>query len=99
MGNGSTVLRQSPGSDDYVSGEHAKIILFTENDNQTVTVPSLTGLKIDEAARLAINSGLNIKISGSLASGTVVSQSLPLGAIVTRGSIITLVTLETDFED
>lgn len=99
IGNGSTVLRQTPGSDDRVSGEHAKIILFTENVSETAVVPSLTGLGIDEAAKLALGAGLNIKIEGSLSGGTVVFQSLPLGAVVSRGSVITLEILSTDFED
>ncbi len=99
VGNGNTVLRQTPGSDDSVSGEHVKIILFTEAESDTVTVPSLTGLTLDEAAKRALNAGLNIKFSGNLSCGTVVYQSLPLGAVVLRGSVITLEALATDFED
>ena len=46
-----------------------------------------------------INNGLNISISGSGNGGTVVSQSLPLGAKVKRGEVIDLKTLVTDYED
>ena len=99
VGNGSTVLRQTPGSDDYVSSEHAKIILFTENESDTVTVPALTGLSLSEAVKRALGAGLNIKISGNLSSGNVVYQSLPIGASVIRGSVITLEVLASDFED
>lgn len=99
VGNGDTVLRQTPGRDDYVSSEHAKIILFTENESDTVTVPSLTGLSLSDAAQRALSAGLNIKITGNLSCGTVVYQSLPLGATVMRGSVITLEALATDFED
>ncbi len=99
VGDGNTVIRQTPGSDDKISTAHAKIILFTSEQSDRVTVPSLTGIPIEKAAELALESGLNIKINGSLSGGTVVFQSLPLGAVVTRGSVITLETLVTDFED
>ena len=54
---------------------------------------------IDKATKKAIESGLTIRISGSFNGGYVVSQSLPIGAVVKRGKVIHLYTMVTDFED
>lgn len=99
VGNGSTVISQTPGENDVITYTHSKIILYTEKEEEYVTVPNLVGYKIDEAVKKALDSGLNIRITGSFNGGQVVSQSLPLGAIVKRGEIINLNTLVTDFED
>ena len=99
VGDGSTVLRQTPGSDDAISNSHAKIILYTSEDTDYVSVPNLVGMTLEQAAKCALDSGLNIRISGSLGAGAVISQSLPLGARVMRGSVITIETMITDFED
>ena len=68
-----------------------------------MSVPSVVGLSIKEANLLLTNIGLNIAISGGLSEKcttmTVTSQSLPLGAKVKKGSVITLTVLGTDFED
>ena len=56
-------------------------------------------MELDEAVKTAINAGLNIRISGSIGGGVVMSQSLPLGAKVRRGEVIKLETMARDFED
>ena len=74
------MLYQTPGAEDKVFLKSGKIILYTDGyDDGFVSVPSLVGLTIDEAARIAVNSGLNLSLLGS-GGGVVVSQSLPLGA-------------------
>ena len=98
IGNGDRVISQTPGSYDVITSKNAKIILYTTDDTEKISVPNLTGISIDEAVKKAINSGLNIKIRGNN-GGTVISQSLPIGALVERGSVITLEVLVTDFED
>ncbi len=98
VGNGNFILRQSPEADDIINNSLSKIILYTEEFNDYVSVPSLVGLEASEAVTLAINSGLNIRLKGNAESGTVVSQSLPLGANVKRGSVIELEILICDFE-
>ena len=55
-------------------------------------------MELSEATRLLINLGLNLKICGA-GSGTVTQQSLPYGAIVPKGEVITLNTLILDYED
>ena len=54
---------------------------------------------MEEAAKIAINAGLNISVEGSLFGGTILNQSLPLGVKVKRGSVIRLIVLEIDHED
>ena len=78
--------------------------MFTEKrEDEYVTVPSVVGMSIKEANVLLTNSGLNVRIDGSLSENcttlTVISQNLPLGARVKRGSVITLSVLGIDFED
>lgn len=99
IGNGEIILSQTPGADDVITSKHSKIILYTENEENFVRVPELVGKSIAEAVITAINSGLNINITGSVTGGVVISQSLPLGAEVKRGTVIKLETMVTDFED
>ena len=99
IGSGESVLSQTPSAGDIITSARSKILLYTEPASDYVKVPALIGKSIDEATDIAINSGLNIKITGSITGGTVISQSLPLDAIVKRGEVITLETLITDYED
>ena len=99
IGNGDTVISQTPGMDDVITSKYSKIILYTVNKENRVTVPNLVGKSIEEATEIAINSGLNISITGSITGGVVISQSLPLGALVKRGDVVLLETMITDFED
>ena len=59
-------------------------------------MPGLIGMELDEAVKLAINEGLNVRIIGS---GQVFAQSLPLGAKVKRGEVIVLESIAQDFND
>ena len=99
VGDGETVISQTPGENDVITYEHSKIILFTTSEEEYVTVPILSGLSIEEATKKAIDAGLNISINGSFYGGVVTYQSLPIGAVVKRGDVIYLQTLVTDFED
>ena len=94
IGDGDTVIAQYPDAGRELPSD-GMIVLYTEADYtaKTVTVPDFTGLTVSEANRLAINSGLNIKISGSsLSSGTVFAykQSAEAGTSVNMGEIITV---------
>ena len=94
IGDGDTVIAQYPDAGRELPSD-GMIVLYTEADYtaKTVTVPDFTGLTVSEANRLAINSGLNIKISGSsLSSGTVFAykQSVEAGTSVNMGEIITV---------
>ncbi len=98
IGGGDTVLSQTPGEHDIITHEGSKILLYTEEIKEMTSVPSLVGMSIDEALKCAARSGLNVRLRGS-GGGTVITQSLPLGATVERGDIIELYTLVTDHED
>ncbi len=99
VGNGDIVLKQTPSDNGVINSSYSKVILYTEESSEYVKVPSFVGLSLSEAVKCAINSGLNIKLSGSYDEGTVVYQSIPLGANVEKGSIIELKTLVCDYED
>lgn len=94
VGDGDTVVGQYPAAGRELPSD-GMVVLYTDTDykSETVTVPAFTGLTVSEANRLAINSGLNIKISGSsLNSGTVFAykQSVAAGTSVNMGEIITV---------
>ena len=97
VGNGTTVLDQTPTASDIIYPSATKIILYTEADSEMITVPLLVGKELSVAVKEAAENGFNVKISGS--GGTVVYQSLPLGAQVKRGSLIEIHALVTDYED
>ena len=98
MGEGDFVISQTPEKGDYINNSLSKIILYTENTDDYVSVPALVGLEASEAVKTAVNSGLNIRLKGNKESGSVITQSLPVGARVKRGSIIELEILICDFE-
>ena len=92
IGQGDTVVGQYPEAGRGLPSE-GMVVLYTQKGykSQTVTVPDFTGLTVSEANTLAMNSGLNIRISGSsLNSGTVYAykQSREAGETVNMGEII-----------
>lgn len=97
IGDGKTVIRQTPNKDNKITSRNSTIILYTTDSEEYVTVPKLVGLNINDAATLAINIGLNISVCGYF--GVVTEQSFPVGAIVRRGEVIKLKTLILDYED
>ena len=104
VGNGDTVIDQIPSADISILKSVSTIYLYTEKrEDELITVPNLVGLSIKEANLLLTNAGLNVRISGGLSQNcttvTVTSQSIPYGAKVVKGSVITLSVLGTDFED
>lgn len=101
VGGGKVVLSQTPTESSSFNSAISKVILYTEKAlPTTVTVPDFSGMTIKDAVKTAINTGLNIRFSGSYNSESRVSmQSLTPGSTVKRGSVITLRTISTDFED
>lgn len=105
FGDGETVINQipMPGSEMYkMTG---RVMLYTSNENQTHTkVPLLVGKTADEANKMLLNAGLNIKILDGKdfvfgKKATVVAQSLTEGASVPVGTIVTIKIMFTDEED
>ena len=104
VGNGATVVDQIPKADVTVLKSASTVYLFTEKrDEEYVIVPSVVGISIKEANLILTNCGLNVCIVGGISDKcttlTVTSQSLPYGARIEKGSVITLTVLGTDFED
>ena len=94
VGDGEKVIAQYPDAGREIPADGI-IVVYTEQDHTTesVTVPYFTGCTVSQANQLAVNSGLNIKISGSsLNSGTVYAdkQSIEAGQSVNMGEIITV---------
>jgi len=103
LGSGATVLAQTPSTGE-ISLSKTKILLFTEEQSDYVTVESLCGLSLAEANKRLAKEGFNITLSGienaALAEGaTVTEQSIPPGTVVRRGERITLRIVYCDFED
>ncbi len=103
IGNGSTVLLQTPSPSVEISKELSKITLYTEKMSDTyVTVPALTGLSLAEANAVSVSAGLNLRVVGIKdfeSRAVVVTQSIALGERVKRGTVITLTVIYLDFED
>jgi beta-lactam-binding protein with PASTA domain len=102
VGEGKTVVSQTPNPLDPFLSSVGTVILYTEEaSRQYVAVPNLIGLTADLANELLMKSGLNLRISGVVKSGiaTVVSQSIPHGSVVSAGTVIELYILYLDFED
>lgn len=102
-GNGKTILSQTP-REGTVSVNRTKILLFTEQQNDYVTVDDLCGLSLSEANKKLASNGFGIHLSGienawGAEGATVIEQSIPPGTVVKRGSSITLKIFYCDFED
>lgn len=93
VGDGEKVISQYPVADQTVSAGGV-VILYTEEDcsSSESEVPDLRGLSISGANEIAVNSGFNIKISGTSLDSEVVSyrQSIEPGTKTELGSTITV---------
>ena len=98
IGSGDTVLSQTPNASYEIFPSMTKVILYTSEESEYITVPTLVGKELSLAVKEATDIGLNIKITGT-DSGNVIYQSLPYGASVKRGSVIELRAIITDYED
>ncbi len=104
IGSGDKVISQIPNANSEVLKSSSTVYIYTERrDEEYTAVPSVVGLNIKEANTILTNCGLNIKIQGNTSAEcttlTVISQSIPYGAKVPIGSVITISVLGVDFED
>ncbi|MBQ9746712.1 MAG: PASTA domain-containing protein [Clostridia bacterium] len=92
VGDGTQVVKQVPESGSKMSKSNGRIILYTDGATESATsvVPSVIGLTAEAANKALTDAGLNVRISGTtMGSGTVVySQSLTLGTVTPKGTII-----------
>ena len=92
IGNGSTVVSQSPAGGQTIPQGGVIAIYTTENEEKyEVTVPDLTGRGISEVKKYAASEGVNVRISGASGSGVVsYDQSVAAGEKVEYGTIVTV---------
>ena len=97
VGNGTLVTAQIPEGGSLLTKETGKIILYCGDavPENNITVPDLMGKTAVVANSVVINSGLNIRITGTTnyengAGAVVVSQSPAAGEVVSRGTIVTV---------
>lgn len=93
-GDGDTVISQMPSGGQSVP-KNGVVILYTsqESKGETVEMPDLTGLSVNEATNRALAAGINIKISGnSLLASELISykQSIEKGTQVECGTVVTV---------
>ncbi len=93
-GTGDEIISQIPHASSKLYS-NSTIVLYTEGADEqsdTVTVPNLIGKTASEVNKSLTNSGLNLNVEGSYLEGTavVISQSVPYGTKVSRGSIVTV---------
>ena len=82
LGDGQTVIRQYPSAGETVAtGQH----VFLLSDIQSFNMPDMTGWTRKDVAGLWSASGFGFQLSGT---GKVVSQSVPPGTPVTKGTEI-----------
>ena len=105
IGTGDTVTMQTPSPEEHITIPLSRIVLYTERpDESMVHVPNLVGMNLFDAIKTAVNSGLNIKLSGVGATAPdsddiVCEQSLPPDDKVRRGAVITIRAINTGYED
>jgi len=105
IGNGTTVISQTPAAGDIVNSSLSKILIYTKEEESTmIEVPKLIDLSAIEAIETAINAGFNIRLVGTSNSSLggydiIVEQSLPPGEQFKRGSVIILRIVNKEFED
>lgn len=105
IGGGSTVISQTPAAGDVVNSNISKIIIYTINEEiERVKAPNLVGLSAMKAIEQATNSGLNIRLTGSIKNlldgyDIITEQSLIPGEEYKRGSVIVLRVINKEFED
>ncbi len=100
------VYKQYPQGGTTVEKSSARIVLYTDKqaEEELVGVPDLTGKTAVAANQALINLGLNIRIEGTknYLSGTqavVVSQSVPAGTKVPKGTVVEITFLHLDDSD
>lgn len=94
IGDGDTVVSQMPAFGQYIP-QGGVVVLYTENNGKKsrTKVPDFSSMTISEANDTAIESGINIKVSGNSISSTGLQayrQSVPAGSEIEYGSTITV---------
>ena len=102
VGNGDTVLAQTPGVADAFICAGGRVILYTAKDSELyATVPNTVGMTLSEANAALNGAGLNMMITAPPEhhGATVKAQSIAAGTVVPRNTVVSLDVLYFDFED
>ena len=91
-----TVAEQIPRYNSYIMSG-SKVVLYTSQDSvrKTVTMPDLIGYTLAEAIETLSELGINVQANSI---GEVVSQSIPGGTQVNKGSVVILDLVNNDTE-
>lgn len=103
IGSGSKVLGQIPKAGNRLPGG-ATVLLYTDNSMPTdrPVVPSLLGMTLEEATRKLSDLGLYLQPKGADPTQwrvTAISQDLPPGTEVERGTTVTVTFADTTAMD
>ena len=93
VGSGTTVVGQTPGAAMPIPGGGTVVLYTEEGEKTTASVPYVIGKTGNEANRLILNAGFNIKIEGESLEheGCVaVAQSIEAGENAEIGTVITV---------
>ncbi len=91
VGDGTTVVMQTPKVGAKVSANNGTVILYTGNENTEadIEVPDLTGLTYSETVKKLTALGLNLHSSGATGKDALVfTQSPSPGTKVSAGTVI-----------
>ena len=105
IGNGDNVVNQVPRANSIIYKKTGKIILHTGEDSVTHSVvPNVIGKTAEEANKILVNSGFNIKFEGTNSfvvgqSPRVVSQYPMSNTYYECGGVVTITVLYVDEED
>ncbi len=94
IGDGETVLSQSPSAGVALTEGISTVYLYTERGGELVTsVPDFVGMTLAEANHAAIDAGINLIIRGGAKDGResvfkVTAQTIPAATEVKRGSVM-----------
>lgn len=93
VGNGATVVDQTPRSSSMPKG--GTVVVMTDEGGSVplATVPNVAGMSPSAANREITNAGLNIRYSGSgydSSQGEAQRQDIPGGSSVSQGTVVTV---------
>ncbi len=93
VGNGTSVIDQTPPASSTIMKENGKVILYTSEDaeEKVAEVPSVIGMTAEAANKVLTDAGFNIRITGNPSGGTTATnQSIKSGIIAEKGTVITV---------
>lgn len=95
VGNGETVISQTPVNGSKISRAGGQVVLYTGGEEKTTAkVPKVEGLTATEAIKLLLDSGFNVRLEGATdydkgVGARVIKQSIS-EAEAEKGSLVTL---------